>query len=106
MISMDTINRYVKRLAQEINPRKIVLFGSYAYGHPQPDSDVDLLVIMDTRKRAVYEAARIQCAVPAPFPVDILVRTPGQVRRRVALGDSFIREVTSQGRVLYEASHA
>jgi predicted nucleotidyltransferase len=106
MISMDTINRYVKRLAEEINPRKIVLFGSYAYGHPQPDSDVDLLVIMDTRKRAVYEAARIQCAVPAPFPVDILVRTPGQVRRRVALGDSFIREVTSQGRVLYEASHA
>ncbi len=103
---MDTINRYVKRLAEEINPRKIVLFGSYAYGHPQPDSDVDLLVIMDTRKRAVYEAARIQCAVPAPFPVDILVRTPGQVRRRVALGDSFIREVTSQGRVLYEASHA
>jgi predicted nucleotidyltransferase len=106
MISMDTINRYVKRLAQEINPRKIVLFGSYAYGHPQPDSDVDLLVIMNTRKRVVYEAARIQCAVPAPFPVDILVRTPGQVRRRVALGDSFIREVTSQGRVLYEASHA
>ena len=106
MISMDTINRYVKRLAQEINPRKIVLFGSYAYGHPQPDSDVDLLVIMNTRKRAVYEAVRIQCAVPAPFPVDILVRTPGQIRRRVALGDSFIREVTSQGRVLYEASRA
>jgi predicted nucleotidyltransferase len=106
MISRDVIKRYVKRLASEVKPMKIVLFGSYAYGRPKPDSDVDLLVIMPTRRRAVYESARIQCAVPAPFPLDLLVRTPEQIRKRVALGDSFMREITASGKVLYESAHA
>ncbi|MEI6564466.1 MAG: nucleotidyltransferase domain-containing protein [bacterium] len=106
MISRDAIKRYAKRLASEVKPLKIVLFGSYAYGQPQSDSDVDLLVIMSTRHRAVYEAARIQCAVPAPFPLDLLVRTPGQVRKRLVLGDSFMREITASGKVLYESAHA
>jgi predicted nucleotidyltransferase len=73
---------------------KIVLFGSYAYGRPSPNSDVDLLVIMPSHNRPVHEAARIQARLPPFFPVDLLVRSPNKVRRRIALGDGFMQTLT------------
>src|SRR5690242_6590378 len=48
----------IQKLVQELNPEKIVLFGSYAYGNPNPDSDVDLLVIMKTKASPRTEAGR------------------------------------------------
>jgi predicted nucleotidyltransferase len=93
----------VQRIAQALQPEKIILFGSHAYGTPTPDSDVDLLVILETtaspkeRYLAVCRLLR-----PRPFPVDILVRTPAEIERAVRSGDFFIKEILSQGRVLYE----
>jgi predicted nucleotidyltransferase len=69
-----------ERIARELQPEKIILFGSYAYGKPSADSDVDLLVIMETDKRRSarsWQVARL--LIPRSFPVDILVRTPAQI---------------------------
>ena len=46
MTTRKQIREFGRRLAREFKPRRIVLFGSYAYGNPRPDSDVDLLVVM------------------------------------------------------------
>jgi len=106
VIDLATIRAYASRLANEVKPSKIILFGSYASGHPRPDSDVDLLIIMSSRERSAYESTRIQIQFPPPFPLDLLVRSPEKVRDRIALGDCFIRDILTQGQVLYESADA
>ena len=93
----------VQRIAQALQPEKIILFGSYAYGTPTPDSDVDLLVIMKTMASQVERSLAV-ARLPRPrvFPVDILVRTPDEIERALRSGDFFIQEILSRGRVLYE----
>lgn len=100
------IQYVVGQIVERFHPQKVVLFGSYAYGKPTPDSDVDLLVAMETPRRSVEQAVEIRRAVDFPFPVDLLVRTPQQIAERVALGDVFLREVLTKGVVLYEANDA
>ncbi len=66
-------------------------------------SDVDLLIVMDSDERPAARATQISRLLrPRPFPVDILVRTPAEIERRLAIGDYFIREIMERGRVLYE----
>lgn len=87
----------------ELHPEKIILFGSYANGAPTPDSDVDLLIIMETEapsKERSWAVSRL--LLPRPFPVDILVRTPREIATALERGDFFIREIISHGKVLYE----
>jgi predicted nucleotidyltransferase len=103
---MDRIESLSKRIAEEFRPDRIILFGSYAYGEPTEDSDVDLLVIMAFRGKSVYKAAEILTRVEPKFSVDILVRTQSQVRKRIAMDDWFMQEIVAQGRVLYEATHS
>jgi predicted nucleotidyltransferase len=100
-IPLAVIRRFARQVAEYFRPHKIILFGSYAYGTPHQDSDVDLLVIMPARN-AHTQAARIRLALPAPFPMDLLVRTPATLRWRLAAGDSFLGEVMAKGKVLYE----
>jgi len=99
--TMRDIADVVAQIVEHFHPQKVVLFGSYAYGTPTPDSDVDLLVVMETPLRNVEQAVEIRKAVDFPFPVDLLVRTPQQIAERVALGDVFLREVVAKGVVLY-----
>jgi predicted nucleotidyltransferase len=101
---MRQIRDFARRIAARFHPEKIILFGSYAYGKPTYDSDVDLLVIMNTRLREVDQAVQISLAIDAPFPLDLMVRRPRTIRRRVALGDYFLQEITSRGQVLYESA--
>ena len=106
-IPMRAIRAVAERIAVKFRPEKIILFGSYAYGHPRAESDVDLLVIMDTTLRSRQQRLEISRALsPRPFPLDIIVRTPGQVEERLTLGDSFLQEITTRGKVLYEQSRA
>ncbi len=73
---MSAIRRYARQIVRRFHPEKIILFGSYAYGKPSPDSDVDLLVVMPTRNQ-VEQAVRIDEAIEERgFPLDLLVRTP------------------------------
>src|SRR6266568_2940483 len=86
-IPMRVIRRYARQVAARFRPQKIILFGSHAYGTPHEDSDVDLLVVMRARN-AIDQAVRIRLALPAPFPMDLLVRTPQDLQWRVRAGDS------------------
>jgi len=102
-ISMRDIRGVARRIVECFQPQRIILFGSYAHGHPKPESDVDLLVIMETAKRSRQQRLEISQALsPRPFPLDIVVRTPQEIEERIALGDRFLREIITQGKVLYE----
>jgi uncharacterized protein len=107
MVERSQIRAFSRAVARRFRPRKIVLFGSYAYGKPTEDSDVDLLVIMPrTRDRGERMSVRVRNAIPRTFPLDLLVRTPPDVARRLRWGDPFICELLKRGRVLYEANDA
>jgi predicted nucleotidyltransferase len=99
----ETLPAAVERIVRELEPEKVILFGSYAYGAPTPDSDVDLLVVLETdapSKERSWAVSRL--LIPRPFPVDILVRTPQEIARNLARGDFFLREIMARGKVLYE----
>ena len=98
---MRVIRRFARQLAEQFQPERIVLFGSYAYGRPHADSDVDILVVMPARNE-LDQAAKIHQTILPPFPLDIIVRTPRNMKWRVEEGDSFLREVVAKGKVLYE----
>src|SRR6266404_3515056 len=74
-ITMGIIRRYARRVAERFQPEKIILFGSYAYGKPHADSDVDMLVIMPCRN-GIDQACRIDRVTEPPFPLDLIVRSP------------------------------
>lgn len=103
-VPQSVIDAFACDVATQFDPQKIILFGSHAYGRPHADSDVDILVVMPCRN-PLDQAARISIAIDPPFPLDIIVRTPHNMGWRLAEGDSFLREITSKGKVLYEASH-
>ena len=92
-----------RRVVEKFQPHKVVLFGSYAYGVPHADSDVDLFVVMDSdelmsqRIRRVAEVAEVRF-----LPMDILVYTPAEIEKRLAMGDFFIAEILTKGKVLYQ----
>src|SRR5947209_15653123 len=100
-VTMRLIRSFARQVAERFQPDKIILFGSQAYGTPHADSDVDILVVMPARNE-LGQAVRIRLAVDHNFPLDLLVRTPRNMAWRLAEGDSFLREITSKGKVLYE----
>lgn len=105
MTVMEAITAISQEISREFNPEQIILFGSYAYGKPRSDSDVDLLVVMQHEGQNVYQAIEILNRVPPPFAVDLLVRTPTEVTQRLALNDFFLRDIVAKGRILYAAAH-
>src|SRR5437868_7311241 len=100
-VPMRMIRRFARQVAEKFHPDKIILFGSYAYGTPHADSDVDLLVVMPARNPH-SQAVRIQWRLAAPFPLDLIIRTPKEMKWRLEEGESFLTTVMSQGKVLYE----
>ena len=100
--NLRLIRKVVRQIVDDFHPSRIVLFGSHAYGRPVRDSDVDLLVIMKSRKRPIERAIEIMRSLRIyPFPMDILVRTPQEIRRRIQIGDPFYQEIVTKGKVLY-----
>ena len=106
MVSRRIIKQFATQVAHRFHPERIILFGSYAYGKPTPDSDVDLLVVMPCKGRALDKAHEIRLAVRSGFAMDLIVRTPRDLRERVAGGDFFLKEATEKGTVLYDAAAA
>lgn len=104
MVAMNQIEEFGRRIGREFGAEKVILFGSYARGVPSPDSDVDLLVIGPFTRRSADTSVEIQMKLRPAFPVDLLVRTSEKVRQRIAMGDTFMQEILTQGRILYEAA--
>src|SRR5438477_3656454 len=84
-IPMRVIRRFARQVAERFRPDKIILFGSHAYGTPHVDSDVDILVIMPASNQH-NQAVRIRWEIPAPFPMDLIVRTPKNLGWRLEEG--------------------
>src|SRR5438045_938415 len=98
LVPMSAIRRFVNQIVERFHPDRIILFGSYAYGTPTPDSDVDLLVVMATRNQ-VEQAVRIDEAIEERgFPLDLIVSTPRAFQQRLRWGDAFLQEVATQGK--------
>src|SRR5213082_2584775 len=97
-VPMAVIRRFARQVAERFRPDKIILFGSHAYGTPHADSDVDILVVMPARN-TINQAARIRWELPAPFPMDLIVRTAEDLRWRLREGESFHTEVLTKGKV-------
>ena len=102
MVTREDIQATCDDIVREFAPLQVILFGSYVYGTPTEDSDVDLLVVMDipeseTRRQAV----EIRQRIPRRFPMDLLVRSPEEIAYRVSYNDWFLREITEKGVVLY-----
>jgi predicted nucleotidyltransferase len=105
MVTQGQIETYAADVAREFRPLKIVLFGSYAYGTPNDDSDVDLMVILpkdNSGRRNSERALAIRKKIPKPFPLDLVVRDPEDIAWRLEEGDSFLKDVLTKGRLLYE----
>jgi len=104
-VPLRVIRQFARQVAEQFHPDKITLFGSHAYGTPHADSDVDILVVMPCRNQH-DQAFKIRMATPAPFPMDLLVRKPSEIKWRLEEGELFHSEVLRKGKVLYEKSDA
>lgn len=91
------------KIVREYQPEKIILFGSYAWGTPTEDSDVDLFIVKDTKKN-IFERNREvgKIIFGSMIAIDALVYTPEQLERRDEMGDPFVRKIIGNGKVIYE----
>jgi predicted nucleotidyltransferase len=105
-IPQAVIDAVVKEIAEKFHPQRIILFGSYAYGSPRPESDLDLLVIMDTSLTETEQAIQIRQELQVLFGFDILVYTPENLKQRIELGDSFLTDILNQGVLVYESTNS
>ena len=103
MVDTRQIEAVVKRLVAQFHPERVILFGSYAYGEPTPDSDIDLMVIMQHEGVAARKAADIRLVLPDDVSIDLIVRSPEKVEERLRMNDAFMHEIVEKGRVLYVA---
>lgn len=108
----EVIQTIVARLVEGYAPEAIILFGSQAYGHPRPDSDIDLLLIKATSASSAERYREARACLEGedgrhPYgPMDILVYTPDEINERLDIGDHFIEDILRQGEWLYRRSPA
>lgn len=102
-IPKSVIRAVANQIAKEFKPKKIILFGSYARGNPRPESDLDLLVIMNTPLKEWQQTLEIRRSLGVMFGMDLIVQTPKRLEQRLKMGDSFLQDVMKEGKVLYES---
>ncbi len=112
LVTQELIGEIVAAIRDGYQPEKIILFGSRVTGDVHEWSDVDLFLVKEThvsqlsRTREVLPLVRQFQRPPYSVPIDVLVATPSEVQDRLAIGDPFIREVLTDGKVLYERARA
>lgn len=102
----DTVQAIVEKIVAGYQPEKIILFGSYAYGSPDPDSDIDLLIIKRTDERPIDRRVAVTGLASDPkrlIPLEPLVLTPDELAECLATGNQFIEEILREGELVYEA---
>ena len=100
------LDKIVRQVVDAYRPEKIILFGSYAYGQPDADSDLDLLIIKRTSERFIDRWINVRQIVSDPkrfIPFEPLVLTPEELKERLAIGDQFIEEIIAKGKLVYDA---
>ena len=104
-IPLQRIKQAALKVASAVRPEKIILFGSYAYGKPTADSDVDFLLIVPEKSQKdrdrIYDKAS-DALIPRPFSIDFVVRSRSDISWRIKDRDYFLKEIIDNGHVLYE----
>ncbi len=107
------IDKIIKQL-KTINPYKVILFGSHAYGNPDKDSDIDLIVVTNDEfmpknyreNIQVYlKVSRLLSEIKKNIPIDLIVYTLPMYNKFVELGSMFSKEIIKKGKVLYEKNN-
>ena len=104
MIQEKVIQNVVRRIAENYKPEKIYLFGSFAWGKPTKDSDVDLFIVKNTEAKHLDRDKTVRRIINRELPADLLIYTPQETQRRIGMGDFFIRNILQKGKVLYESN--
>jgi len=100
------IKNLCQDIVREFKPEKIILFGSHAYGKPKIDSDIDLLVILPFEGRHSEQGVKMRQRISSSIPIDLLVRTPAEIRESIKLNDIFIKDIVENGKIIYESDYA
>lgn len=105
MVTTDPVLReIVRRLVAVARPERVILFGSAARGKVGPDSDYDFLVVKRGRYRKVKLLGDLHMALcGSGVPVDIVLATPGEVRRYRNAHCLVIQPALKEGREVYRA---
>lgn len=103
MANVNEIKKISDKIVKEFKPEKIILFGSYAWGKPHKDSDVDLLVVKKSRQRRINRERKLRTfLIGNNFPpLDLLIYTPQEVNKRIAIKDFFVSNILTKGKTLY-----
>ena len=96
------IEEVVKKIVNGYNPEKIILFGSYVWGEPDEHSDYDLLIIKEDKNNFFEDQSKIRRLVGRKAAIDVLIYTPDEISNRLKLGDFFVSNIISKGKILYE----
>jgi predicted nucleotidyltransferase len=102
---MTDIDEAVRRIVKQFHPAKIILFGSHARGSAMPDSDVDLLVVMDVKDSKRKQAVEIDLALSdRTFPLDLIVVTPEEFEKYRDVAGHILHPAVREGKVVYDAA--
>jgi predicted nucleotidyltransferase len=113
MKGLNYLSVLVEKL-KTTDPEKIILFGSYAYGEPVPDSDLDILVVTGdnfipssfSEKSKIYlNISKSISEIKKEFPVDLIVHTKAMHQKFIEINSLFAREILSKGMILYEKNN-
>lgn len=97
------IKELTKKIIKQANPKKVILFGSYAWGNPGPDSDFDFFVVQKSKESRRNRQLKLRrLLLDFDMPADILSYTPEEIDNRLAIKDFFIRDILNRGKVIYE----
>jgi len=95
------IKKITKQIVKNYQPEKIILFGSFAYGKPKENSDVDLVVIKKTRQRFGGRLLKVAEMIKSSLGTDILVYTPKEWQEALDEENYFIKEIAQKGKLVY-----
>jgi len=103
MIEKDKISEIVNKIAYGYNPDKIILFGSYASGNQNEDSDLDLFVIKDSDLPRPQRTVQVRKMLYGSMvPIDLIIYTPKEIEESKGNKQGFVFEVLHTGKTLYE----
>lgn len=103
MINQEQIRKIVKTIVDGYKPRKIILFGSYAYGHPTKDSDLDILIIKDDDLPGIQRNRKVRNVLKDfSIPIDVIVKSSLEFDTLKDVIGTVVYPANKYGKVIYE----
>ena len=96
------LERILDVLRKRVRPEKIILFGSLASGRFRPESDIDLLIVQDSKEPIFERVKRLESVLERRYAADLIVLTPKEVQTLLDSDNRYLKDIFSHGKVLYE----